>query len=472
MSIANHVPSNEKLAEKLRMDLINDPMFKKLNEIIEAHEDSTANEISESTTTVEISESATTTTIEPTTTQISESDEMLNSIKKSLQGLTAQVDPKVSDILKSTIEKLDQHSINTLSEFDENLIELTESEAPLSSNFENAHHISKRLQIAKDMNLIEQVVKVDERNVKYLKYLESTRENKTLSKHLPNMIIVGAKKCGTGALSSFLDIHPKAHYAGEVYYFNREIDTKSLKWYESKMPMSPAGDIVFEKTPDYFFQADIPEKVKEFNPNVKIITVLCDPVKRVLSDFLHMNRHNLTGRDAELFRENVFEGFQKINKYKKLMQESRRSWFDMFLTMNKKFAITGVLKTFAPVILRSAYVIYLRNWYKHFPVENVMVIDGSELKKDPTLVMGKVQDFLGLEKIIDESNFYFDDERQLFCSISPSKPPKCTGEGKGRSNKYQIDDETRFILKQFFQPFNHELADILKIENKFDHWNF
>ena len=260
--------------------MVNDPMFKKLNDIIDAH-DST--ETVDPVSTIETRTQVAT----PSESTLAEPEQMLNSIRKSLEGILqnnfenddevlengSRLNPKVAGILKTTLDQLEEHTINAEgiknqfnsekiessdpNYFDENAIELTDSEAPLSSNIDSAQHISKRLQIAKDMNLLQQVIKVDERNVKYLKYLENTRENKTLSKQLPNMIIVGAKKCGTGALSSFLDIHPKAHYAGEVYYFNREIDTKSVKWYESKMPMSPAGDVVFEKTPDYFFQADI-----------------------------------------------------------------------------------------------------------------------------------------------------------------------------------------------------------------------
>ena len=101
-----------------------------------------------------------------------------------------------------------------------------------------------------------------------------------------------------------------------------------------------------------------------------------------------------------------------------------------------------------------------------------MVIDGSDLKVRPTKVMSKVQKFLGLDRIIDTQNFYFDTERELFCAISPSKPPRCTGEGKGRSRHFQIDDETKHVLRQFFKPFNDELADILNIPDKFAHWDF
>ena len=196
---------------------------------------------------------------------------------------------------------------------------LTEEEKPRSAGITSdtpLEKMSKRMQIAKEMNLVEQVMKVDNRNAKFNLYLKQKHgQTSELKKRLPKMIVIGVKKCGTGALTNFLDMHPRARYAGELYYFNREIETKSINWYEAKMPDSFADDIVFEKTPDYLFDKDVPAAIKEFNPHTKIIVVLCDPVKRVFSDFLHMNRFNDTGRDVDLFKMKVDEGMEKIGHY-------------------------------------------------------------------------------------------------------------------------------------------------------------
>lgn len=84
--------------------------------------------------------------------------------------------------------------------------------------------------------------------------------------------------------------------------------------------------------------------------------------------------------------------------------------------------------------------------------------------------MAKVQDFLGIEKVIDEDNFYFDNEKGMFCTISPNKPPKCIGDGKGRSSKYSVDRETKLKLHEFLNSFNQELFQMLAVA-PFD-WNF
>ena len=37
---------------------------------------------------------------------------------------------------------------------------------------------------------------------------------------------------------------------------------------------------------------DVPERMKNFNPSMKLIMVVCDPVKRVLSRYYHMYEDN------------------------------------------------------------------------------------------------------------------------------------------------------------------------------------
>ena len=59
--------------------------------------------------------------------------------------------------------------------------------------------------------------------------------------------------------------------------------------YRRMMPMAEDKTVSMEKTPSYFTSPpyDIPEMMKKGVPNAKLILLLCDPVKRVLSNFIH-----------------------------------------------------------------------------------------------------------------------------------------------------------------------------------------
>lgn len=54
------------------------------------------------------------------------------------------------------------------------------------------------------------------------------------------------------------------------------------------MPIAEDSTLTVEKTPAYFTHPpyEIPHLIKKGVPDAKLILILCDPVKRVLSNFL------------------------------------------------------------------------------------------------------------------------------------------------------------------------------------------
>ena len=47
---------------------------------------------------------------------------------------------------------------------------------------------------------------------------------------------------------------------------------------------------MFEKSPNYFESLWIPRLIHQYNPNIKIVIVTCDPAARAFSDFKHMKQ--------------------------------------------------------------------------------------------------------------------------------------------------------------------------------------
>jgi len=105
------------------------------------------------------------------------------------------------------------------------------------------------------------------------------------TKKLPQAIIIGAKKCGTRALLKFIGAHHNISTAGaEVHFFDRNYHL-GLDWYREQMPYSNDYQITIEKTPKYFIDKEVPKRVYEMNPKVKLIIVLRDPVTRAVSEY-------------------------------------------------------------------------------------------------------------------------------------------------------------------------------------------
>ncbi|CAH1787245.1 unnamed protein product, partial [Owenia fusiformis] len=111
-------------------------------------------------------------------------------------------------------------------------------------------------------------------------------------KKLPGAIIIGVQKCGTGALKTYLNLHPNIRVArGEPHFFDLKINHKAqfqeeMKRYLKLLPKAFPNETVLEKTPKYFDMID-PHDLYRMNPALKLILLVCDPVRRVMSAYLH-----------------------------------------------------------------------------------------------------------------------------------------------------------------------------------------
>lgn len=90
-----------------------------------------------------------------------------------------------------------------------------------------------------------------------------------LSRHLPEVLIIGVKKSGTRALLEFIRLHPDVRAAGcEVHFFDRHYG-RGFHWYRNHMPPTIEGQITMEKTPSYFIYREVPQRVHHMNPGTK-----------------------------------------------------------------------------------------------------------------------------------------------------------------------------------------------------------
>ena len=109
----------------------------------------------------------------------------------------------------------------------------------------------------------------------------------------PDVIGIGSKKCSTSAFNYYMRLHPNFSATDKEYHFFDWYYSKHDKeWYlQQTTPINDTRKVVFEKTPRYFTEFGIPEKMAETLPNyeeIKFILIICDPVKRAYSDWAHV----------------------------------------------------------------------------------------------------------------------------------------------------------------------------------------
>lgn len=112
------------------------------------------------------------------------------------------------------------------------------------------------------------------------------------STRLVDFMIVGAQKAGTSALARFLSQHPTVAMASrEGHIFDspdyssdwtpEEIDAR----YARRIARQPTTVACGESTPIYLFFPDVAAELRRYNPALKVIAILRDPVERALSHY-------------------------------------------------------------------------------------------------------------------------------------------------------------------------------------------
>ncbi|XP_070539082.1 heparan sulfate glucosamine 3-O-sulfotransferase 1-like [Ptychodera flava] len=282
-------------------------------------------------------------------------------------------------------------------------------------------------------------------------------QNDKLKRHIPQAMIVGIKKCGTGPLRSFLNFHPSVVARDlEVHYFDRYY-ANGIDWYIQQMPPARDDQITVEKTPRYFVEPDVPGKIyKEFSPKTKIIIVACEPTKRAISDYVHTYKHTI---NAERTIQRKAHNSEKYQKEKTRLER----YFKAGYLVNDTFESTildanGNINENSAVVENGIYVKYLRNWLNVFPLTQIHVVDGEIFKSNPAREMVKLQSFLDIEPFFFEDSFYFDKEKGFFCLKRPER--YCLGKNKGRTHP-DIDKNAFNALAEYYKPFNKDFSRVL-----------
>lgn len=175
-----------------------------------------------------------------------------------------------------------------------------------------------------------------------------------------NFIGIGAQKCASSWVHKVLAEHPQAHLSTpkELDYFSY-FWGRGHDWYERFFAGALGARLVGDNSPSYFVHPLAAERAARYNPRLKIVVALRDPVERAFSNHLHMVREGfLAGPDLS---------------------------FEYGLARNEMY------------VEQSRYATHLRRWLDHFPREQVFVVLQEELGTGDSSVTRRLYAFLGLD---------------------------------------------------------------------------
>jgi hypothetical protein len=191
-----------------------------------------------------------------------------------------------------------------------------------------------------------------------------------------NFVIGGTQKGGTSALDLFLRQHPEIcmpKTKKELHYFDREDNfggQSDYKKYHAHFRPESQHRVIGEATPSYMYWTATPYRIWSYNPQMKWILVLRNPIERAFSAW-----NMETKRGAE-----------HLSFEKAVEQEAARC----------REALPLQHRVFS-YIDRGFYAHQVRRLFNIFARDNCLVLLNEELRTEHEKALRKVFKFLKVE---------------------------------------------------------------------------
>lgn len=186
----------------------------------------------------------------------------------------------------------------------------------------------------------------------------------------------------------------------EAHYFNRDDYYGDENWYKQWFVGADQYHAVGEVTPDYDYNPHALKRIKAYNPRMKILFAMRDPVRRAISAYwMIRNVHRVKLPDIDIALSPV----------------------------------TG--KAHPDILGRGHYSDTLDRIYQHFPRHQVLTYRLEDLRRDPLLTLAKITDFLEVDR---------------FRSVNLTKQ---------RVSQYESPANIEASLAQYYKPWNSMLWD-------------
>jgi Sulfotransferase domain len=191
---------------------------------------------------------------------------------------------------------------------------------------------------------------------------------------LVNFVIAGVQKGGTTALYEYLAAMGDVALSGvkETHFFDDETRDWARPDYDAYHALfdKPGGRPCGEATPIYSYWPGSLERICAYNPAMKLILVLRDPVARAWS---HWRMEYARGAERQPFAWCIREGRMRLFE--------EQPW--------------GVHREFS-YVERGFYGEQVERLMGLFPREQVLILRSEALHADPAAPLAEVRAFLGL----------------------------------------------------------------------------
>lgn len=279
----------------------------------------------------------------------------------------------------------------------------------------------------------------------------------------PNFFIVGASRCGTTSMHSYLSAHPDIYMPAykEPHYFATDFEAPNpwAKRFKEKANylklFSDAKEekVLGEASSMYLFSKDAARNIKKFSPSAKIIIMLRSPVEMMYSLYNHLYYGGV--ESADTFEKALLLEKDRI-KGKSLPKNQ--------LIIKELYQYRGM----------AMFHDQVKRFYKHFNKSQIKIIIFDDFKKDTKKVYKETLSFLGVNPDFKISFEIINSNKQIKSNILRSLLTKVAFKLNSRNSKFllslypmykklestllkevrpeQMKEQTKIKLKKEFRP--------------------
>ena len=271
-----------------------------------------------------------------------------------------------------------------------------------------------------------------------------------------DFLVIGSQKAGTTSIHQLLKQHKSVYLPRKKeleYFFNTPEFTKGESYYHSYFQDAREDQIKGEASPGYIAHPESAKRIFDYNPKIKLILTIRNPIDRAYSQYWH-KRRNLKVSES-------FDFLISRDLDHHLYEQGSNGLFS-----------------------RGLYIEYIEQYLEYFSRDQLLILDFDELKASPSRFFKRITDFLNIteldnhlyENTVHNKSLYYDNpfykfffKHPQFLKFCPKLLRSALFNGRKVSFNYQpISSDAKDILMEFYKPYNQRLATFLGAD--LSHW--
>ena len=196
-----------------------------------------------------------------------------------------------------------------------------------------------------------------------------------------NAIIIGAGRSGTTTLYQYLDNHPDVCFSDikEVHYFSvDDLYERGENYYHSFWKNCKNEKVKLAADTYLFIDKKAPQRIVDYNPEMKIIIILRNPVERAWSSFQYPVNNGYISENMSFIKSAEEEHFHIKNSDIVMQNNHCHVW-------------------------QSRYFEHISYWSEFFPRDRILILKTTDLKNNTPSLLKQLSDFLEIDDFKPEN---------------------------------------------------------------------